>query len=216
MDDPLNLMRVMPTQGGQPCSSVFHHDGHEEETTPPKMEGRAPSRPLLTLNNSTTPVRLGPQLLNPPATTTRCPTVGAFYLAGALHPEIRVPFREISLAPTKTMSGEIEVNEPVRVYDTSGPWGDEQCRCDVEQGFRPFRRDWILKRGDVEEIDGREVRPIDDGFLSDKHARASRTATEIGRMNLNNQLQHAAANRRPFRAKNGARDAIGVCSPAGS
>src|SRR5438093_9795676 len=42
-----------------------------------------------------------------------------------------VPFREISLAPTKTMSGEIEVNEPVRVYDTSGPWGDPDCRCDV-------------------------------------------------------------------------------------
>src|SRR6266480_403140 len=38
--------------------------------------------------------------------------------------DIRVPFREISLAPTKNISGEIEVNEPVRVYDTSGPWGD--------------------------------------------------------------------------------------------
>src|SRR5438270_11638637 len=46
------------------------------------------------------------------------------YVAGVLHPDIRVPFREISLAPTKTMSGEIEINEPVRVYDTSGPWGD--------------------------------------------------------------------------------------------
>ncbi len=40
------------------------------------------------------------------------------YVAGKLHPDIRVPFREISLAPTKTMNGEIEVNEPVRVYDT--------------------------------------------------------------------------------------------------
>src|SRR6266403_2100587 len=45
------------------------------------------------------------------------------FVAGKVHPDIRVPFREINLAPTKTMNGEIEVNEPVRVYDTSGPWG---------------------------------------------------------------------------------------------
>ena len=29
------------------------------------------------------------------------------YVSGTLHQDIRVPFREISLAPTKTMSGEI-------------------------------------------------------------------------------------------------------------
>src|SRR5207302_11502955 len=49
------------------------------------------------------------------------------YVAGVLHPDIRVPFREISLAPTKTMSGEIEINEPVRASDTSGPWGDNSA-----------------------------------------------------------------------------------------
>ncbi len=41
------------------------------------------------------------------------PNSRKIYIAGELHPELRVPFREISLAPTKTMSGEIEVNEPV-------------------------------------------------------------------------------------------------------
>src|SRR5438093_9385444 len=46
------------------------------------------------------------------------------YVAGNVHADLRVPFREISLAPTKSMNGEIEANEPVRVYDTSGPWGD--------------------------------------------------------------------------------------------
>ncbi|HEY7002166.1 MAG TPA: hypothetical protein VH330_10525, partial [Candidatus Udaeobacter sp.] len=40
------------------------------------------------------------------------------YVAGKLYAEVRVPFREISLAPTKSMNGEMEVNEPVRVYDT--------------------------------------------------------------------------------------------------
>src|SRR6186997_1922738 len=88
------------------------------------------------------------------------------YVPGQLHPDIRVPFREISLAPTKTVSGEIEVNEPVRVYDTSGPWGDPAVALDVEQGLPALRRDWILQRGDVEEIEGRAVRPLDDGYLS--------------------------------------------------
>src|SRR5947207_2587675 len=56
------------------------------------------------------------------------------YVSGKQHVDLRVPFREISLAPTKSLNGEIGgstgaspvllQNEPVRVYDTSGPWGD--------------------------------------------------------------------------------------------
>jgi phosphomethylpyrimidine synthase len=92
------------------------------------------------------------------------------YVEGELHPDLRVPFREISLAPTKTMSGEMEVNEPVRVYDTSGPWGDADQHVDVTEGLPSLRAQWIRDRGDVEEIDGRTVRPQDDGYLSEKHA----------------------------------------------
>jgi phosphomethylpyrimidine synthase len=98
------------------------------------------------------------------------PNSKKIFVAGKLHPDIRVPFREISLAPTKTMSGEIEVNEAVRVYDTSGPWGDPSVTLDPVQGLPPLRRDWILARGDAEEIEGRAVKPIDDGYLSEKHA----------------------------------------------
>src|SRR5712692_3843771 len=65
------------------------------------------------------------------------------YVAGKLHPDLRVPFREISLAPTKTISGEIEVNEPVRVYDTSGPWGDPDVDVDVTRGLPALREKWI-------------------------------------------------------------------------
>ena len=92
------------------------------------------------------------------------------YVSGQLHPDILVPFREISLAPTKTMSGEVEVNEAVRVYDTSGPWGDPDFHGDVTRGLPPLRAKWIRGRGDVREINGREVQPIDDGFFSEKHA----------------------------------------------
>src|SRR5207245_3221441 len=97
------------------------------------------------------------------------PNSRKIYVPGKLHPDLRVPFREISLAPTKTMSGEIEVNEPVRVYDTSGPWGDPATDVDVTKGLPPLRARWIRDRGDVEEIEGRKVTPIDDGFLSEKH-----------------------------------------------
>src|SRR5881275_2541506 len=84
------------------------------------------------------------------------------YVSGKLHLGIRVPFREISLAPTKSVNGEIEINEPVRVYDTSGPWGDPDFHGDVRQGLPALRAKWIHARSDVEEYEGRVVRPIDD------------------------------------------------------
>src|SRR5437016_13347201 len=95
------------------------------------------------------------------------------YVAGNVHADLRVPFREISLAPTKSMNGEIEANEPERVYDTSGPWGDADADVDVTSGLPPLRAKWIRARRDVEEIEGRVVRPIDDGYLSVAHAESS-------------------------------------------
>ena len=70
------------------------------------------------------------------------------YLAGEMHPDVRVPFREISLAPTKSINGEIEINEPVRVYNTSGAWGDPDFHGDVTQGLPPLRAKWIRERGE--------------------------------------------------------------------
>src|SRR5437763_8610116 len=88
----------------------------------------------------------------PQSTGAALPNSRKVYVPGQLHRDIRVPFREISLASTKTMSGEIEVNEPVRVYDTSGPWGDSEFQGDVEKGLPALRAEWIRARGDVEEI----------------------------------------------------------------
>ncbi len=107
------------------------------------------------------------------------PNSKKIFVAGKTYPDIRVPFREISLAPTKTMSGEIEVNEPVRVYDTSGPWGDETFHGNVENGLSPLRADWIRGRDDVEEIAGRAVRPQDDGYLSERHASANGNGAKL-------------------------------------
>ncbi len=125
------------------------------------------------------------------------PNSKKIYVSGKIHPEIKVPFREISLAPTKTMSGEIEVNEPVRVYDTSGPWGDSRFDGDVEKGLPSLRSDWIRARSDVEEITGRIPTPIDDGWLSEKHAAERNGGSRLS-------VNGCQVKRNPLRAKSGA------------
>ncbi|PYJ60961.1 MAG: phosphomethylpyrimidine synthase [Verrucomicrobia bacterium] len=136
------------------------------------------------------------------------------YVSGKLHHDIRVPFREISLAPTKSMNGEIELNEPVRVYDTSGPWGDPDFHGDVTQGLPPLRAKWIRDRGDVEEYEERVVRPIDDGWLSEKHAaeverkrrtpNAERPTSNGSDENSTFDIRHSSfAGRKPLRARSG-------------
>jgi phosphomethylpyrimidine synthase len=106
------------------------------------------------------------------------------YVSGKFHPDIRVPFREISLAPTKSLNGEIELNESVRVYDASGPWGDPDFHGDVMQGLPPLRAKWIRDRGDVEEISGRASTFRDDGFLSEAHAKAAASGNGDSRFDI--------------------------------
>jgi phosphomethylpyrimidine synthase len=118
------------------------------------------------------------------------------YVAGEIYSDIRVPMREIELAPTKSFSGAVEVNEPVRVYDPSGPWGDPDFDGDVERGLPALRREWILKRGDVAEYQGRNVRPEDNGYLSASHAQL---ASER-RGGLSPLQAPQNARRRPLRA----------------
>ena len=127
------------------------------------------------------------------------PNSRKMYVNGRLHADVRVPFREISLAPTKSMNGEMDVNEPVRVYDTSGPWGDPDFHGDVAQGLPALRAKWIRARSDIEEIEGRVVRPIDDGYLSDKHA-ASRNGDKLSTLNF--QIS-TLRKRKPLRARAG-------------
>ncbi len=83
---------------------------------------------------------------------------------------VRVPFREISQHVTRTMNGSIEVNDPVCVYETSGPWGDPAYQGDVRDGLPALRRQWIIARGDVEEYEGRIVKPQDNGYRSAEEA----------------------------------------------
>ncbi|HUF03569.1 MAG TPA: phosphomethylpyrimidine synthase ThiC [Aridibacter sp.] len=75
---------------------------------------------------------------------------------------LRVPFREISLTPSRDLDGSVEENPPVRVYDTSGPWTDPDVKCDVRDGLPMLRREWIVARGDVEETTVNDQRSMID------------------------------------------------------
>lgn len=90
------------------------------------------------------------------------------YVEGA-RPDIQVPMREISLSPTTGSFG-AEENQPVRVYDTSGPYTDANAEVDILKGLKPLRATWIRERGDTEEYEGREIRPEDNGYKSKEKA----------------------------------------------
>ncbi len=73
------------------------------------------------------------------------------YVKGKLHP-IEVGMREIVLSPTKMANGQTEKNNPVTVYDTSGPYTDENATIDIRKGLPPIRKQWIQGRDDVEQL----------------------------------------------------------------
>ncbi len=124
------------------------------------------------------------------------PNSRRIYQPGRIYPQLRVPFREIALADTKSLSGAMEGNAPIRVYDTSGPWGDADASPDVREGLLPMRQQWILSRGDVEYYEGRAVAPSDNGYLSREHEEhASRPEKMNGRLDL-----FPGQKRRPLRA----------------
>lgn len=100
--------------------------------------------------------------LTPVVTTGPLPASTKVLKAGTIHPDIRVPMRQIALHPT---SGE----PPVTVYDSSGPYTVEGAAISIDAGLLRLRENWISARGDVEVYEGRIVRPEDNGFVSASH-----------------------------------------------
>ena len=135
-----------------------------------------------------------------PHSSEQLPASTKVFVAGTIHPDVRVPMREIEVSDTKSYTGAVTPNNPVRVYDCSGPWGDPAFTGTSDEGLPALRRDWILKRGDLEEYDGREVKPQDNGYLSGKHAEFASVA-EKNRLVEFPGLK--GSRRRPLRAKAG-------------
>src|SRR5438128_1108581 len=103
-----------------------------------------------------------PNIATPKVTTGPLPSSRKAYATPEAAPELRVPVREIVLT-------EAAAEPPVPVYDTTGPYTDPAVAIDVEQGLPRTRSDWVRARGGVEEYDGREIQPVDDGNVSGKH-----------------------------------------------
>ena len=130
---------------------------------------------------------------------TTFPNSTRVYVPGS-RPDLLVPMREVKLADTSRPDGTKSANEPVRIYDTSGPWGDPAFHGDVEQGLPAIRAAWIRERGDVEAVAGRELKPEDDGYLSWKHAETAQRATSRNRL-----VQFDRAGRQVYKGKPGQR-----------
>ena len=122
-----------------------------------------------------------------PLTTTPFAASRKIYVTGAL-PGVRVPMREISLSPTRTMEGQPpSPNPPVTVYDTSGPYTDQTAAIDARAGLPALRRPWIDARHDVTELPE----------VSSHYGRMRAADPKLASL----RFQHI---RKPLRAKSGA------------
>ncbi len=74
------------------------------------------------------------------------------YVTGS-RPDLRVPMREVQQAVTHSAQGE-EINPPIYIYDTSGPYTDPSVKIDLMRGLPAVRGQWIVERGDTEQLSG--------------------------------------------------------------
>ncbi len=89
--------------------------------------------------------------------TESFPASEKFYVKGEVHKDVDVALRRIKLHES---AGE----DDVIIYDTSGAYTDNVAEVDIRKGLKKIRAQWIKARGDVEEYEGREVKPEDNGY----------------------------------------------------
>src|SRR5215470_20086816 len=108
-------------------------------------------------------IRSNPDTTLPAVTTGPLPSSRKIFASPDAAPDLRVPLREIMLS-----EGSGEPNLPV--YDTSGPYTDNNVAIDVNKGLPRTRQAWVRERGGVEEYDGRIIKPEDNGNVGAAHA----------------------------------------------
>ncbi len=120
-----------------------------------------------------------------PAAIQPLPNSRKIYQTGS-RPDLRVPFREITLADTPSQFG-AERNPALSVYDTSGPYTDPAAHIDIRKGLPPLRQTWIQERDDTELMAG----------LNSDYGRARQSDPELDKLRF--ELL-----RRPRRSRAGA------------
>src|SRR5260370_16604122 len=114
-------------------------------------------------------IRSNPDTTLPAVTTGPLPASRKIWVTPDEAPDVRVPLREIILS-----EGAGEPNLPV--YDTSGPYTDPAVTIDVNAGLARPRIEWVKERGGVEEYEGRDIKPEDNGNVGASHAAKAFTA----------------------------------------
>ncbi len=119
------------------------------------------------------------------------------YVKGKMFEDVSVPFREITMSPTRQPDGTVEDNGTFKVYDTSGKWGEDNSKCDPRDGQPAVRIKWIKERNDVEEYEGRSFKPIDNGYTSEDEL------SSAGNEKKSALEYFPGLRRKPLKAKNG-------------
>ena len=70
--------------------------------------------------------------------------------------DIRVPFRMIEQTSTK-LNGTTEKNDPIYVYDTTGPYTDDSHDINIFKGLNKIRKGWIDCREDTKETNRKHI-----------------------------------------------------------
>ena len=86
--------------------------------------------------------------------TGSLPASKKVYVTGEKYNFIKVPMREIELHPSAN-------EKPLTVYDSSGAYTDENIDININKGLQKIRRDWINKRNDTKEYDGKIIHNYD-------------------------------------------------------
>jgi len=111
-------------------------------------------------------IRSNPETTRPAVTTGALPSSRKIFAVPDSAADLRVPLREIILSEG--------ANEPnFAVYDTSGPYTDPNVVIDVNAGLPRTRLAWVKERGGVEEYEGRDIKPEDNGNVGAAHAAAA-------------------------------------------
>ena len=95
---------------------------------------------------------IAPKDFSEPSSRTTLPNSARIYVGGKIHGDIQVPFREVRQSPSRRLGGPAEPNDPVRLYDTSGPWGDPAFQGNVAAGLPALREAWVHHRADTEPV----------------------------------------------------------------
>ncbi len=90
-------------------------------------------------------------------TTKAFPASQKIWVDGEINQSVKVAMREVSLDPSCN-------DKPVRIYDTSGTYTDPNFATDIRKGLSKLRSEWISERNDVEEYEGRQIQPEDNGY----------------------------------------------------